>query len=307
MSTKRPNEGNPKLRITLKKFRKNMGDDEVLPTAASVPMVESSPRSSYSEPPSLEEGEIPEEFVAYNPKDKKKLDVQQILADILSSDLQSDKEQEVIKAFRKLARAVDSDGASRNLVRLNGPGFMLNVMNKWAESAAVQSSALEAILILCRRDSRDYESKDLYSLVDLMKGMETFTRIMAKFPSNCQLQYDALKVLDCLCASPHSGREKRAEKFVNKLDGVRLIVQAMKIHSQNQYVQEEGCWLLAGLCKTVVELTPSMKSEALATVCLAALNFETNQDIRKCARSYMETILGVGGNGGGLTIVHGRE
>lgn len=167
--------------------------------------------------------------------------------------LLSDDEDKVVKARIQLKGILRSKNAienTRQFVALGGHAILVTVMKKWETHQVIQYRLVASFADFTYHYNNAQNDLNIFSALVQIGGMDLVVGAMSRFATIEAFQYICMLSVGNLCTDVGriECKQDRAKHFVNQLQGVNLICDAMKRFVQNEMIQQTGTWLFEVLC-----------------------------------------------------------
>ena len=203
------------------------------------------------------------------------------MARLLHVEMQKDNPEDVATALHELGGVTNggNDRANRDQAILLGAlGFVLSAMRSWQHEESVQLYGCYCLTMLT------FETEGMEVALVKSGGIETVVDALRTHFDKVGVQEHAfgtlINVFNSLQDDDTRGAiVEAADRFVNKYNGVGLILSVMKHFADDVYIQENGCIVLSTLASKKEFRSSLMR--AVATVGTTLEKFEEISDTVK--------------------------
>ncbi|CAB9499721.1 expressed unknown protein [Seminavis robusta] len=201
----------------------------------------------------------------------------------------------------RLCKVMNTKRACLEVVAAGGHTLLIAGLKELVDNeniARILSSCLSCFTLNFRKFCRG--QLGVFYEMHQQGGTHAVVHAMARHPTKQDLQVTGITFITnmVLCGHHLGGPIKRAyvaHDVVNNLQGVKVVVNAMKSFPRYKLLQRNACVLLATLCRlgSFRHNTEVMKTEAFVGVSLAAENFPTDPKVREAADLFMREVVAV--------------
>ncbi|CAB9497071.1 armadillo repeat containing 6 [Seminavis robusta] len=193
-------------------------------------------------------------------------------------------------AIDRLARRCRKSAEIREeAFRAGGHAIVIMVMRQWRDNEAIQAGGCRCITnMTCQFP----DAKKSFAMIG---GVESTLVAMKNYPNSLQVQgYGCGSLMNILCGHTDEGADSSmamSRRFVNDLNGIAVVVEAMKQFPQDSKIQLGGCGLFQNLAQEKSFVYNMMQAGAVAAVGASLETHPGDPNIKKAAGSFMKKVF----------------
>lgn len=209
---------------------------------------------------------------------------------MLLEEVLSDNDKVVEDAVDRLARRCRKSEEIRDeAYRAGGHAIIIMTMRKWRENEIIQAGGCRCITnMTCQFP----DAKKSFSKIG---GIESVIVAMQEYPDSLQVQgYGCGALMNIICGHGAETADvalTMADRFVNGLDGIAVVVRAMRSFPEDTKIQLGGCGLFQNLAQNKAYIYSMMQEGAVAAVGASLSAHPNDQNIKKAAGSFMKKVF----------------
>ena len=209
---------------------------------------------------------------------------------LLIEEVLNENSSVVEDAVDRLARRCrKSDEMRDEAYRAGGHAVLVMAMRRWRENETIQAGGLRCITnMTCQFP----EAKKSFAAVG---GVESAIVAMQEYPDSLQVQgYACGALMNILCGHKDDTSDAAltiADRFVNHLNGIPIVVKAMTSFPDDSKIQLGGCGLFQKLADNKAYIYTMMQEGAVAAVGASLTSHPSDPSIKKAAGSFMKKVF----------------
>jgi hypothetical protein len=208
------------------------------------------------------------------------------LKDLLFIEMQHEDCGVVAQAVQELGQWTDSLKRCKQVVQLCGHGLLVLAIRKWPQHEEIQANCL-GILVEFTHHCGDLVHEPLA----VMGLVELTVAAIERFPNSNVVQQWGLQTMSNLLTDEENEEiRKGMELFVDELNGISLLVQAMKRFPHDQRLNLTGCTFVYNLCNSGYK-DALIRGKATSVVVAAMENFPEDKHVREEAEDAIRILF----------------
>jgi hypothetical protein len=212
------------------------------------------------------------------------------LPHLLIEEILNENPNIVSDAIDRLARRCRKSEEIRDeAYRAGGHAIIVMAMRRWRDNELIQAGGCRCMTNM----SCQYpDAKRSFAMIG---GVESALMSMKTFPDSLQVQgFGCGALMNILCGHSEDKFDvslKISERFVNQLDGISTVVEAMKRFPEDTKIQLGGCGLFQNLAQNKAFIYSMMQGGAVAAVGASLTSHPSDPSIKKAAGAFMKKVF----------------